>query len=167
MKRLKFLICAAFIVLSVAFSIKAQTFEFAKADKIKIYALRLKPNQDLRAELERFVKENKIGAGFIITAVGSLKETKIRLADQPDSAAFEGKYEIVSLVGTLSADGVHLHISLSDKTGKTIGGHLTEGCKIYTTAEIVIGTTDEINFTREIDAETTYKELKIRKRKKR
>ena len=133
---------------------------------MKLYALRLKPNQDLRAELEKFTKENKISAGFIITAVGSLKESKIRLANQNETTAFDGKFEIVSLVGTLAQDGVHLHISLSDETGKTIGGHLTEGCKIYTTAEIVIGVTDEIVFTRETDKETTYKELKIRPRKK-
>jgi uncharacterized protein len=139
--------------------------ESASAKKMKVYALRLKPNQDLRAELEKFTKENKISAGFIITAVGSLKETKIRLADKNDSTVFEGNFEIVSLVGTLAADGVHLHISLSDSNGKTIGGHLTEGCKIYTTAEIVIGATDEIVFTRETDAETTYKELKIRPKK--
>lgn len=166
MKQIKFLTCAAFIVLSVASSIKAQTVEFARADKMKIYALRLKPNQDLRAELERFAKENKISAGFVITAGGSLKQAKIRLADQSEATALEGKYEIVSLVGTLAADGVHLHISLSDKTGVTTGGHLTEGCVIYTTAEIVIGASDDIVFTRETDAETTYRELKIRKRKK-
>lgn len=153
-------------VLLFDLSAQAQSVESAKAERVKIYALRLKPNQDLRAELERFTKENKISAGFIITAVGSLKETKIRLADQPDATAFEGKYEIVSLVGTLAQDGVHLHISLSDKNGVTIGGHLTEGCKIYTTAEILIGTTDEIVFTRETDSETTYKELKIRTRSK-
>lgn len=164
---MKFLICAAFFILGAVFSLEAQTIDYARAEKMKIYALRLKPNQDLRTQLEKFTKENKISAGFIITAVGSLKETKIRLADQSDSTVFEGKYEIVSLVGTLSADGVHLHISLSDKNGKTIGGHLTEGCVIYTTAEIVIGVTDEIIFSRETDAETTYKELKIRKRKKR
>ena len=148
-----------------AFCVGAQTVEQASAKNLKIYALRLKPGQDLRTELEKFTKENRIGAGFIITAVGSLKETKIRLADKSDSTAFEGKFEIVSLTGTLSADGVHLHISLSDETGKTIGGHLTEGCKIYTTAEIIIGTTDEIVFTRETDKETTFKELKIRKKK--
>ncbi|MGC2234720.1 MAG: PPC domain-containing DNA-binding protein [Pyrinomonadaceae bacterium] len=144
----------------------AQTVEQASAKNFKIYALRLKPNQDLRVEMEKFTKENKISAGFIITAVGSLKETKIRLADKSDSTSFEGKYEIVSLTGTLSADGVHLHISVSDGTGKTIGGHLTEGCKIYTTAEIVIGVSEEIVFSRETDKETTFKELKIRKKKK-
>jgi predicted DNA-binding protein with PD1-like motif len=165
-KKLYFSVVAALLVLFSHFSIQAQTIESAAARQIKIYALRLKPNQDLRAELERFTKENKISAGFIITAVGSLKETKLRLADQSEENAFEGKFEIVSLVGTLAQDGVHLHISLSDKTGKTIGGHLALGCKIYTTAEIVIGASDELIFTRETDAETTYKELKIRKRKK-
>jgi predicted DNA-binding protein with PD1-like motif len=115
---MKILICAAFFVLSAAFSLKAQTVDYALAEKMKIYALRLKPNQDLRTELEKFTKENKISAGFIITAVGSLKETKIRLADQVDSTAFEGKYEIVSLVGTLAADGVHLHILCPTKQVK-------------------------------------------------
>lgn len=147
------------------FQIQAQV-EQASAKKMKIYALRLRPNQDLRLELEKFTRENKISAGFIITTVGSLKETKIRLADKSDLTSFDGKFEIVSLVGILAQDGVHLHISLSDGTGKTIGGHLAEGCKIYTTAEIVIGVTDEIAFTRETDSETTYKELKIRKKKK-
>ena len=144
---------------------KAQTVEFAKAKKLKIYALRLHPNQDLRTELEKFTKNRKISAGYIITAVGSLKETKIRLADQPDSTAFEGKYEIVSLVGSLAQDGVHLHLSLSDKIGQTIGGHLVEGCKIYTTAKIIVGVLEDLEFTRETDPETTYKELKIRPRK--
>lgn len=154
------------LIFVCGFCAAAQTVEMASAKNFKIYALRLKPGQDLRVELEKFTKENKISAGFIITAVGSLKETNIRLADKSDMTGFEGKFEIVSLTGTLSTDGVHLHISASDSTGKTIGGHLTEGCKIYTTAEIVIGVSDEIVFSREIDAETTFKELKIRKRKK-
>jgi predicted DNA-binding protein with PD1-like motif len=144
----------------------AQMIEQASAKGVKIYAVRLKPDQDLRAQLEKWTKENKISAGFVLTAVGSLKETKIRLADQNEATVFTGKQEIVSLVGTLAQDGVHLHISVADSTGKTVGGHLTEGCKIYTTAEIVIGVASEIVFTRETDQETSYKELKIRQRKK-
>ncbi len=161
-KKICFFLSLIFVFVCCA---PAQTVEQASAKNLKIYALRLKPGQDLRVELEKFTKENKISAGFIITAVGSLKETKIRLADKPDATDFEGKFEIVSLTGTLSADGVHLHISVSDSTGKTIGGHLTEGCKIYTTAEIVVGASEEIVFTREIDKETTFKELKIRKKR--
>jgi hypothetical protein len=50
-----------------------------------------------------------------------------------------GKHEIVSLVGTLALDGDHLHIAVSDSTGRTIGGHLMEGSLVYTTAEIAVG----------------------------
>jgi predicted DNA-binding protein with PD1-like motif len=136
-----------------------------QADGFKIYALRLRPGQDLRTELERFAKERNIKAGFIMTAVGSLKKAALRLADQSATSSFEGKYEIVSLVGTLSPDGVHLHISLSDSNGKTIGGHLVAGCEIYTTAEIIVGEATGIIFTREKDKTTGYQELKIRRSK--
>ena len=130
---------------------------------MKIFALRLRPGQDLRKEIERFTRERGIKAGFVITTVGSLEKATLRLADQNNSSSFEGKFEIVSLVGTLSQDGVHLHISLSDSAGRTIGGHLVEGCQIYTTAEIVIGEARGIVFAREADKLTGYKELTIRR----
>lgn len=134
---------------------------------MKVFALRLRPGQDLRQQIELFVKAKHIRAGFIITTVGSLRQAAIRLADQPSATSFDGKFEIVSLVGTLGQDGVHLHLAISDNTGKTIGGHLVEGCLIYTTAEIVIGDAQGLVFTREKDSETTYQELKIRSRTQR
>ena len=134
-----------------------------EADGMKVFALRLRPGQDLRQQIERFTKEKHLKAGFIITTVGSLEKASLRLADQSNASSFEEKFEIVSLVGTLSQDGVHLHISLSDSTGKTIGGHLVEGCRIYTTAEIIIGEARGIVFTRETDSLTGYKELMIRR----
>lgn len=133
---------------------------------MRVFALRLKPGQDLRQQIEAFVKEKRIRAGFIITTVGSLRQASIRLADQSSATQFDGKFEIVSLVGTMGQDGVHLHISISDSTGKTIGGHLVEGCVIYTTAEIVIGEAEGLVFSREKDSETGYQELRIRKAKR-
>ena len=62
-----------------------------------------------------------------------------RSANHGDGTAVAGPLEIVSLVGTLSADGCHLHASVSNGEGRTSGGHLLEGCPIYTTAEVVIG----------------------------
>ena len=64
----------------------------------------------------------------------------------------------------MGQDGLHLHISISDENGKTIGGHLADGSLIYTTAEIVLGELNDINFVREKDEETTYKELMIYKK---
>lgn len=128
------------------------------------YALRLQPGQDLRREIERFAEQHQLQAGFIATCVGSLDRTTLRLANQSEVTAFPGHMEIVSLVGTLSPDGVHLHLSVADKTGATLGGHLVEGCRIYTTAELVIGEAVNLQFHRVIDPQTTYHELTVEPR---
>jgi uncharacterized protein len=130
-----------------------------------VYALRLRPNQDLKQEIVAFAKANNIQAGYIITYVGSLKKANLRLANKPEATTWEDKFEIVSLVGTLGADsGVHLHASISDGTGKTIGGHLMDGNIVYTTAEIIIGEVLDVNFSRKLDSLTTYNELFIEKK---
>ena len=46
-------------------------------------------------------------------------------------------------------------------TGKTIGLHLMDGCKIYTTAEIVILCSNEFVFKREKDGTTPWEELQV------
>ena len=74
-------------------------------------------------------------------------------------------YEIVSATGTLSMDGCHIHVSLSDEDLNTIGGHLKDNCLVNVTAEIVLGEFDDFIFTREYDESTGYKELVIEERK--
>lgn len=131
-----------------------------------VHAIRLHPGQDLRRELETYARTAQLQAGFILTCVGSLRKAVIRPANQQTAMTIEQKFEIVSLVGTLSPDGVHLHIALSDSTGATLGGHLLEGSEIYTTAEIVIGEAGQLRFGRDTDPITTFKELTIQKRAK-
>lgn len=130
----------------------------------KIYALRIKPGADLKQSLQEFVTAKNIKAGWINTCVGSLTRYNIRFANQPTTASDSGHFEIVSLTGTLSVNGSHIHISISDSTGKTIGGHLADGNIIYTTAEIVIGTTENIVFTREKDGTTDWEELQVKEK---
>ena len=128
---------------------------------MKTFAIRLRPGEDLKKSLESFVKDKSIQAGFIITCVGSLKEANLRMANELIVTSFKENFEIVSLVGTLSQDGVHLHISLSDKDGKMVGGHLKEGNIVRTTAEVVIGECEDKKFSRVFDIETKFKELKV------
>ena len=128
--------------------------------KMKFYALRLVPGSDLKNELIDFVNKNEIESGVIVTCVGSLQKAKLRLSDLSIFRKDES-FEIVSLVGTLCKDGLHLHISISDYTGKTFGGHLLDGNIIHTTAEIVIGVCDEFYFKRKFDEKTGFKELSI------
>jgi predicted DNA-binding protein with PD1-like motif len=135
----------------------------APASTLKAYALRLKPGDDLRQQLTAFVAAHHLEAGAVLTCVGSLTEVSLRLANQEKSTHYHGHFEIVSLVGTLSATGGgHLHLAVADSTGRTIGGHLLDGCRVYTTAEIVLGALPELQFVRETDPTFGYKELVVK-----
>lgn len=138
----------------------------AIASRVRAIAIRLRPGQDLRQELLALARQERLQAAFVMTAVGSLTQARLRLADQASASSFEGKFEIVSLVGTLGQDSSHLHLSLSDSTGKTIGGHLVDGNLVYTTAEIVIGEMEDVTFSRAPDPVSTFRELVIRRREK-
>jgi len=129
---------------------------------MKNIVLRLKPGDDLKQSIINLIKSKNISAGYVAACVGSLKRAKLRMADENEIVEFKHKFEIVSLVGTLCRDGVHLHISLSDRNGKVIGGHLKDGCIIYTTAEIIIAVLDKIKFERKMDYQTNFKELIIK-----
>ena len=130
----------------------------------RFHPLRLRPGTDLKGEIEAYVKREQIEAGWISTCVGSLTVLQVRYANLPAADTLQVHLEIVSLTGTVSVNGSHLHISVSDSTGKTIGGHLMDGSKVYTTAEIVIGESLRHRFTREEDGSTPWKELQIRKK---
>ncbi|MBC7868428.1 MAG: DNA-binding protein [Gloeobacteraceae cyanobacterium ES-bin-316] len=132
----------------------------------RTHAFRLKPGEDLRLGIQKFVKEENIEAGWISTCVGSLTTYSIRFANKPNNNSGTGHFEIVSLTGTVSVNGSHLHISISDSTGKILGGHLSEGNIIYTTAEIVISSSNQLVFTREKDGTTEWEELQIKNREK-
>ena len=134
-------------------------------EAIKIHAFRLKPNEDLKKQIDQYVKQNNIEAGWIMTCVGSLTQYNLRFANQPTGAKGNGHFEIVSLVGTLSVNGSHLHLIVSDSLGQTIGGHLMNENLIYTTAEIVIGESKKHVFAREKDGSTPWEELQVREKK--
>jgi hypothetical protein len=130
----------------------------------KTHAFRLKPGADLKKSIQAFVEEQDIKAGWISCGVGSLTQYNIRFANQPSGAKSGGHFEIVSLTGTVSINGSHIHISVSDSSGNTIGGHLLDDNMIYTTAEIVIGESDDLVFTREKDGSTEWEELQVKKK---
>ncbi|NJL38869.1 MAG: DNA-binding protein [Leptolyngbyaceae cyanobacterium RM2_2_4] len=126
-----------------------------------VKVLRLTPQQDLKAELDAFAYQSSLEAGCIITCVGSLSKAVLRFAGESAESVCEGKFEIVSLTGTLSRHGSHYHICLADSTGQTLGGHLLKGCLVYTTAEIVVGILPDLSFRREHDSMTGYRELAV------
>lgn len=128
---------------------------------MKTFALRLKPNQDLQQGLKEFAIAHELQAGFILSGIGSFKQVAIRFADQPTSTILTDRYELLSLNGTLSVHGLHLHMAIADSQGNTLGGHVTPGCIIYTTAEIIIGECEDLIFLRKPDKQTSFLELDI------
>jgi len=149
-----------FILLNIGLSF--WIIQQTKKSNLCSYAIRLLPGQDLREELIKFTKEKGLQAGFIQTCVGSLENAKLRLANENNITHFDGPHEIVSLVGTLSPSGVHIHLAVSDKKGNVVGGHLTSGSIVRTTAEIVIGHLRGVTFSTAIDEKTGCRELSIK-----
>lgn len=128
---------------------------------VKQITKRLLPWVDLGKEIENLVKENEIKAGVVLSLVGSLSKLKLRVAGGKTVKEWEGKFEIVSVTGTLSQQGCHIHISASDKSGKVIGGHLKEGCIVRTTVELVVLVFEDVEYKRKSDENTGYKELEV------
>ncbi len=155
-----------YIVLLLCAFACTSTHSSMQTSALQTYALRLGPGQDLKTALQKFINEHHIQAACILTCVGSLQKATLRLANQSGYQVYNQKMEIVSLVGVMATEGTHLHISLSDSLGTTIGGHLVEGNEIYTTAEIVLGIMPGYRFAREHDPASGYKELKVYRKNK-
>lgn len=130
---------------------------------MKTIAVRIQPGKDLVEEIKRIVAENNIEAGVILSGVGGLTKSKLRLPviDGKTKYIYPENLEIVSLDGTVSKNGIHIHISGSDTDGRVWGGHLKESSLVRTTCELVIGILPDTKFTRKMDANTGYEELKI------
>lgn len=133
---------------------------------MKTITIRLKPGADLKNSIERMIAERSIKAGLIVTCVGGLEQAVVRMAgakpDKQDVRTYKGDFEIVSLVGTVSVNGTHLHMSFSDNEGVVRGGHLKEGTIVHPTAEIVLGFEEGSEYRRELDQETGFPELVVK-----
>ena len=131
-------------------------------------SFRLREGQFLKEEIEKFAVEQNIGAGVLISAVGGLKEITFRLsAATPGNHEYknvQGPLEIVGVTGTISREGCHIHIVVTDREGRAIGGHLKDGCPVYFTAEVVILVFDDVEYRRVPDESTGYNELVVEKK---
>ena len=129
---------------------------------MKTFAFRLTPGQDLRREILAFATRHGLKAPVLLTCVGSLMQVAIRLAGASETMVRTGKFEIVSLVGCADPPKGHLHLCVADDNGATLGGHLVDGCEVYTTAEVVLAELPGMVFRRELDPTYGYLELVVK-----
>jgi predicted DNA-binding protein with PD1-like motif len=142
---------------------------------IQAHAVRLLPGEDLVEAMEKAAAQamsrSQSESAFVLSVVGSLESVTLRMAsacrkDETSSPPNEIKQwdermEVVSLVGTFSPNGKHLHMSVSDAEGDVRGGHLISG-RVFTTLELILGTIENVVFDRIVDESTGYRELVVR-----
>lgn len=98
------------------------------------FALRLDPGDDVHDSIQGFCAEYNIGNASI-QGIGSIESPilahySMKTKEFTDKH-FEGAYEVTSLSGNVALVGgkpfAHAHITLSDPTMQTYGGHLVKG----------------------------------------
>ncbi|KVH37458.1 PPC domain-containing DNA-binding protein [Burkholderia cepacia] len=130
---------------------------------MQAHPLRLSPGDDLRGAIEAALHQHEAHAAFVIQGIGSLSVAQLRFAGADVPTALRGDLEILTLAGSVSPHGAHLHMSVSDEIGRVSGGHVASGCRVRTTAEILLAVLPAYRFAREPDSHTGFNELVIRR----
>lgn len=90
---------------------------------MKPLTFRLKQGQFLKEEIEARTKG--VEAGVLLSVVAGLEVAVLRMAgatpEHQEIKRFKGPLEVVSATGTISSDGCHIHISVSDADGNVVG----------------------------------------------
>ena len=77
------------------------------------HCFRLHRGDDLYESIQRYVDAHHIAAGVVLSAVGCVYRWELRDASGVDVQSGTEDVEIVSLMGTVSEHGSHLHASLA------------------------------------------------------
>lgn len=128
---------------------------------------RIEDGFDLRSEIERITRQNEVRAGSVLCGLGGLQKCRLRLpVTEPGQPKYinPGVVEIIALQGTLSLHSAHIHVAVSDEQGKVWGGHLSKGCIVRMTCELVIMKHSDYEFDRALDPVTGYDELVVSRR---
>ena len=128
---------------------------------MKTHAFRLHRGDDLLLSIRDYAAAHNIRAAAIVSGVGCVTRSVIRDASGVTTHTLSGRYEIVSMTGTVSCERTHLHISLAGEDMRVLGGHLCEGTIVNTTSEVVLMEIEGVTFSKEFDPQTGYNELKI------
>lgn len=126
---------------------------------MRFIPLRLSPGADLRRSLEDMARKQVPTGAFVVCGIGSLQDPRLRLAGESGDTAYDGPYEILTLAGTITPQGAHLHMSIASATGEVRGGHVGAGNIVRTTVELLLADSAEWALRREHDAATGFLEL--------
>ena len=100
--------------------------------------LHLEAGSDVRRSLEQLALAHNAG-GFVLSVVGNLSQAAFACPGKSAPTVLAGELEIITLQGTISPDGVHLHLSFSDASCQVWGGHLEHGTLVLRGADLLVG----------------------------
>jgi predicted DNA-binding protein with PD1-like motif len=114
----------------------------------KIHVFRVKPGQELTAEIASFCAKNSISSGVIIGIIGSAEKAQIsylvKIPGEYQIVEYKGPLEIVCAQGSIALKGeeriLHIHMLISNQEFCK-GGHLVKAT-VFSTAEVTIGELD-------------------------
>ena len=104
--------------------------------------LHLEAGADLKASLEQLARQEQ-ASGFVLSVVGNLSQACFACPGLDEPTQVQGELEIITLQGTLSPQGVHLHLSLSDPGCQVWGGHLEHGSVVLKGADLLVAFLDQ------------------------
>jgi len=71
--------------------------------------------------------------------VGNMSQACFACPGRDEPTVLQGELEIITLQGTVSPAGVHLHLSFSDPGCQVWGGHLEHGSQVLKGADLLLG----------------------------
>jgi uncharacterized protein len=103
--------------------------------------LHLDPGADVRQTIAALARQRGC-EGFVLGVVGNLSQAAFQCPGQAGPTLLQGELEIITLQGTFSPQGVHLHLSLADGDCQVWGGHLEPGSLVLKGADLLLGLLD-------------------------
>lgn len=124
------------------------------------WLMRLDPQEEVVACILQLCKNEGVRLATV-SGFGALENLRVGVWDVQQKLFmgndFEGKYEMVSLVGNITwKDGapyLHAHMSAGDENGRVVGGHLIQTV-VSATAEIMITELEGEDVGRRLDPVT-------------
>jgi predicted DNA-binding protein with PD1-like motif len=113
----------------------------------EVILVRFDPGELLLEGLRELLVAEKIRMGIVVSGIGTFSDCRIHhsVAGYPPNLLtrhqhyieLQGSYEIAAIQGIIADGEPHLHVTLCEGD-KTIAGHLEDGCKVLTLAELAI-----------------------------
>jgi len=113
----------------------------------ELVLVRFDPGELLLEGIRELLKAEDIRTGVVVSGIGTLSDCRIHqsVAGYPPNLTtrhqhyveLKGSYEIAAMQGIIADGEPHLHVTLCEEE-RTIAGHLEDGCRVLTLAELAI-----------------------------